>query len=896
MARRFDGSGHYLQWTGSFPISYPFTISGYVKTDPTSAKQVLQIGSSVRLRCDYGALYYIDPNFSWSASLPANKLTHVGAIGYGPTQSALFINGKKNLSTSGGSSSVAAGDIQLGGWFYGDFAGDLAEIAVHKVALSDVEMGALAAGSRADQIRKKDLTGWWRLLGGLGPERDLVSGRVVVPTNGSNPIRPAPHPPIQEPKQRRISGLVALTTPRSLSAVMEAAIQASSAAATGVDAALQAAQATASVLDAGIARAVALAAALDAQVQIPTARAAQLDAAIQAARNAAPALDAAIRAGRTLTPALEAAIAAPRVATVALDGAVRAAQAAGAGLDAAVAIALGTAIGLDASILASLLGVGLDAYVAVPGAGVLPADLWLAEIVAAIDESGTLAVHRFSSGPGYNHPTAPGYYEPRILQPANLRRDLFAAGTAGGRSQVGAGELVLANSDGALDSLLSQGLDGRDLQIKLVAHEGAYASALTVLRGTMEQAEGSLADLRLRIRDRQQELEIPLSLARYGGTNESGQGVDGGPELKDRPKPKAFGEVFNIEPVAVNPSLLVYQLHDGPIEAVIAVRDKGVTLTPGIERATTADLVATSPAPGTYDCCLGATGDGSFIRLGSTPAGGIRVDLKGDKRDGVYRSSVADIAAELALTYGAIDAADLVADDVAALNAKNAAAVGLWVAGDLSLTEALDRLCRSIGAWWGFDRLGRFRLGRLEAPAGTPVLTLRRFDGREATTASDADLLDLERLSASSDGAVPAWRVTIAFKPNWAPQSADELAGSVDEEARATLAAADSRALAEDASIRAKHRLAQEPVIETLLAARAAAEAEAARQLALLKVRRARYRCRIKIGAAALEAIDLAAPVALRSPRFGLEAGALFVAIGLDYAPAEGFVDLTLWG
>src|SRR5262245_39679992 len=46
-----------------------------------------------------------------------------------------------------------------------------------------------------------------------------------------------------------------------------------------------------------------------------------------------------------------------------------------------------------------------------------------------------------------------------------------------------------------------------------------------------------------------------------------------------RSKPFVVGSVLNVEPVLVDPFRLVYQLHDGALQAISAVRDGGVPLT-----------------------------------------------------------------------------------------------------------------------------------------------------------------------------------------------------------------------------------------------------------------------------------------------------------------------------
>lgn len=100
-----------------------------------------------------------------------------------------------------------------------------------------------------------------------------------------------------------------------------------------------------------------------------------------------------------------------------------------------------------------------------------------------------------------------------------------------------------------------------------------------------------------------------------------------------------------------------------------------------------------------------------------------------------------------------------------ALHAINPAAVQVYVQAGANALDTLDLIANSIGAWYGFDRSGLFDAGRLEAPAGTPVLAV---DGD--------NLLDGFR---REEARAPIWRMSIGYARNWRVMSGDELADSV---------------------------------------------------------------------------------------------------------------------
>ncbi len=510
--------------------------------------------------------------------------------------------------------------------------------------------------------------------------------------------------------------------------------------------------------------------------------------------------------------------------------------------------------------------------------------IWLAEITAAIDASGTTTTLRFSSGAFCTGPAetpANAYYEPRITQPALLQRDCFDVGTTGGASRVGYGALVLANPDGGLDYLLDYGFDGRTFVLRVGEEGAAYPSGFPVVfQGTMEQPAFTNAEVSIRLRDRQAELDKPLQSARYAGNNVLPAGLEGvESDLKGQTKPRVFGVVKNISPPCVNTARLIYQISSNAVQSVDAVYDRGAALTAGANYVSQIDMETNAPAAGTFR----AWPAGGYFRIGSTPAGMITADVTADT---TANRTAAQIAKTIALAAG-IAAGDITAADITALDSANSAAIALWLAPGEETTarEALDHVCASVGAWWGFDRLGKFRIVRLEAPSGTPVLEL-----------GTDDITRLERKPSDDAGrGVPAWRIKLSYEPNWTVQDSD-LAGAVTDARRAWLKLAARTATAEDATVKNKHQLSPEMAFDSLLAVAADANTEAARLLTLYKTRRDRFEVRIYTTTAALNALDLGVVVRMTHARYGLSGGKLFRVIGFKTNLANNSADLTVWG
>jgi len=472
-------------------------------------------------------------------------------------------------------------------------------------------------------------------------------------------------------------------------------------------------------------------------------------------------------------------------------------------------------------------------------------------------------------------------FHPRISMPALLRMDIFDVGMTGGSSRVGYGELVLANDDGALDVFNTYGLDGRSLVIRVADSAAtAYPSGWTTLfRGTMEQIEINSDTARIRIRDRQQFATAAIQPNRYGGTNTLPDGVDGSAsDLKGKVKPLVFGAVFNVSPVCVNTSKLVYQVHDGAIRYVNAVYDGGARLAQAAEYTSQSEMLATEPAAGNYRVYAA----GGMFRLGSSPT----AQLTADVIDGLGpHERTAGALFRRVLENAGVGTEQISAPDIAVLDAANRATLGLYVRDDVPVSQVVDDIARSVGAWWASDADGVLRIKRLEAPSGSPVLSLTGADIVEGS---------LTRIPMN-DGGLPAYRVTVRGVPNWTVQTSG-LVGSVSSARRVRLEQPFQDAVATDSAVQTTYLLAPEITVETRLSCLTAVQTEADRLLALYKVKRDRFEVRIHGPAATLGLIDLGAVVNVTYARFGLNAGKLFRIIGYQLDPIAGTASLTLWG
>ena len=491
----------------------------------------------------------------------------------------------------------------------------------------------------------------------------------------------------------------------------------------------------------------------------------------------------------------------------------------------------------------------------------------------------------FTTRPFTTRPTdtpAHRVMEDRIINPALVRRDIFDVGTTGGSSRVGFGDLSLRNDDGALDWLSEVAVDGRDLVIYATEEEGAAfpADYRELLRITMEQPECTSSTLIIRLRDRQVIATRSLQDDLYGGTNALPNGTDGiASDLKNKPKPILYGRVFNAEPAFVNTSRNIYQANDGAVRDVTAVYDSGALLSHGDDYASSADMFSLIPAPGTFRVWKA----GGMFRLGSTAFGQVTFD--GVEGQWPVDRTAGQIFVRLLTERAGLLTAQISATDILAIDAVQDGVIGFYANQVLSVADALDQIAETVGAWWATDSTGTFRLQRLELPTGVPVLFLQTEDVQEGT---------LRKIPLNGNS-LPAYQTTVRCVPNWTVQTTG-LVERVGPARRARLSSAYQDATVTDAAVRARHRLSQERVVNTLFACRGTGEQEAVRLQAIYGVKRDRFELTIHVTPQDLTVIDLGIVIQLTHPRYGLEEGRMFRVLGYQLDPVESTATLTIWG
>jgi len=528
--------------------------------------------------------------------------------------------------------------------------------------------------------------------------------------------------------------------------------------------------------------------------------------------------------------------------------------------------------------------------------------IYLAEITAAIDAAGTLTTLRYSSGRGYNDPSAPGYYEPRISQPANINRTIFDSLTTFGEGKISYGELVLKNPDGGIDNLLQYGY-GRSAVIKIGDSAAAYSSFVTILSGVIEQVTASLTDLSLMFRDRTQELEAAVQVATFAGTNSGPTGIEGTPDtIGGQPKPRIFGICKQVTPAPVNTSQLIYAVNydrsgnTAAIFSVDGVYDGGAALSLDTTIGTSGNcsnlsaLQAANPAAGKYATCLSA----GLFKLGASPSKTITCDIT--EGAAAINNRVANIIDRLLLDAG-VASGDISSSDISTLDSNAPYQAGIFINDNSSYHTILDQLAGSVGAWYAPNNLNQYRIVQLNSPTGSPVCTFKKFSHGIASAANDGDITSLE-LVASNDNSrgVPYWNVSLDYCKVWTVQAAGSLAGGITDEMRGYLGSEFRTVTASDSTIQQQFLQASELALQSLLINAADAQAVCNAQLILRKVLRTTFNLKVRLSSDIIGLIDLGAVVNVTLPRFSLNSGKLFVITGLQYDAEQNELEITIWG
>jgi hypothetical protein len=466
-------------------------------------------------------------------------------------------------------------------------------------------------------------------------------------------------------------------------------------------------------------------------------------------------------------------------------------------------------------------------------------------------------------------------YASRMIEPPALEATLPLYPDADRRLVLAVGELRLANGDAALDRLAGDWtVAGRPVTLRRGPHRRPLHAPFTemVTVATLRAAAAAMGTDTLSLPLRPAAADLDASVCPlYAGSG----GAEGPSSLGGQTKPLLFGRKYNVEPVLVDPGLLLYQLHAGPVRAIDAVRDRGVALGFAGNLASDAALAGAVVAAGSYQTCLAA----GLFRIGSPPSL-ITADAQGDsaaETGGYNTGSAASIARKLLARGG-------IGFDVTRW-AWPVGECGLALRGG-TIAEALNAIAGGVFGWWGSDASGVWQGGQLTAPESQPIaLYIEPW-----MLAAPPEEIGTPR--------APWYRARVAARVLGRTQEGEQLAGAVTTAGREFYGRASTVATAYDTAASLAYPLAEDgPVLLSAFDLVADAQSLAGQILALTKRPRRLFQVRMRPGAAgyAWPTLRLGACVSLRWPqRQALASGRVLIVTGVS---ARGdATTLTLWG
>jgi len=250
--------------------------------------------------------------------------------------------------------------------------------------------------------------------------------------------------------------------------------------------------------------------------------------------------------------------------------------------------------------------------------------------------------------------------------------------TLDGSASISIGDIELDNSNGELDQyFLSHIWTNRSISIYIGDPSWKKSDFKLLFKGNVADIGSSgRNNLNLVISDVFQKLNAPITdqTVQITGKNNAVELV-----------PLTFGECFNVTPLLVNSGTLTYQVHNGPIERIIEVRDNGIPV------LFTANLTA-----------------GTFT-LTRAPFGQITCSVQGHKPSGTYTNKIGETIKNILTQYGP-SGARLQNTDINTTNFTNfdnsfpvvnseyTRAIGVYIRETANVLDVCNRLAKSARA------------------------------------------------------------------------------------------------------------------------------------------------------------------------------------------------------
>lgn len=275
------------------------------------------------------------------------------------------------------------------------------------------------------------------------------------------------------------------------------------------------------------------------------------------------------------------------------------------------------------------------------------------------------------------------------------------------------------------------------------------------------RAQASKLSITATVDDEPFSVQVPS--ATYAGTG----GLEGGADIKGKPKPWAFGAPKNIEPVLIDSINSVFQVsaYGSGIKAVTALYERGAAFSASFGNyADYAALVAANIPAGRWATCLAS----GLIRLGAPPYGLITADIEGDYNSSVWTrlpgAILQRIATALSISSGVVDSTSLGAIDTYAATLPGGGNISLYLTEQEGFLDLAQRLALMFNAQAGISWTGKLFMTRVAI--GSPVATL---DSQQKRLPRVTDCIE-------TDVSPPYTKIQMGAQKCWRVHTFDEIA------------------------------------------------------------------------------------------------------------------------
>lgn len=296
---------------------------------------------------------------------------------------------------------------------------------------------------------------------------------------------------------------------------------------------------------------------------------------------------------------------------------------------------------------------------------------------------------------------------PRLRAAVNVTRTFPFMPNEANASTSTSGFIEISNDDAAFDWLPAAAtIDGLPVKVFHGPRRGYSDQFDQRLFALGRSFEGRADRLRADLQNDSSPLARAIATRYYGG----GGNIDGDPELAGQPVSSAFGFCFNVSLRRISRAFEIWQACEGPMQGFVAVKERGLILAGTTDYPDWNTLVSADIPDFHYATC-NALG---LVRFATPPVGIVTADIQGFVFDGVYLSTLPDVAEYMLRHRAGLPPVEI---DRAAIFALGNFEIGYFTgASETQVTEFFTEAARSVVGFHGRNRDGRYRIKGIAAP------------------------------------------------------------------------------------------------------------------------------------------------------------------------------------